>query len=101
MRVIVDQDNCIASGQCVLAGAGVVDQRDEDGIVVLLNNNPPAELHGAVRQAAATCPAWAITVEGVVTGPNQLVIVGAGAAGLTVNSEWIPHSGFITSVVAA
>jgi NADH dehydrogenase FAD-containing subunit len=40
-------------------------------------------------------------VEGVVTGPNQLVIVGAGAAGLTVNSEWIPHSGFITSVVAA
>jgi ferredoxin len=63
MRVIVDQDKCVGSGQCVLAAAGVFDQRDEDGIVVLLNASPPAELYEDVRQAAAVCPALAITVE--------------------------------------
>ena len=62
MRVIVDQDKCVASGQCVLAAAQVFDQRDEDGIVILLDDNPPPELHEAVRQAAAVCPALAITV---------------------------------------
>jgi ferredoxin len=63
MRVIVDQDKCVGSGQCVLAAAGVFDQRDEDGIVVLLNDTPPAQLHEDVRHAAAVCPALAITVE--------------------------------------
>ena len=63
MKVIVDQDKCIASGQCVLSAADVFDQREEDGIVVLLNPDPPAERAGDVRRAAALCPARAITVE--------------------------------------
>jgi cytochrome P450 len=62
-RVFIDQDKCIASGQCVLAAADVFDQRDEDGVVVLLNPDPPAELADDVRQAAAVCPALAIRVE--------------------------------------
>ncbi|GAA1292151.1 ferredoxin [Pseudonocardia aurantiaca] len=62
MRVIADQDKCVGSGQCVLAAAQVFDQREEDGIVTLLIDNPPPELHEAVRQAAAICPALAITV---------------------------------------
>jgi ferredoxin len=60
MRVSVDQDKCVGSGQCVLASAAVFDQRDEDGIVVLLEENPSAELHEGVRQAAGVCPALAI-----------------------------------------
>ncbi|MEU1624457.1 ferredoxin [Streptomyces sp. NPDC020096] len=62
MRVSVDQHKCIASGLCVLALPDVFDQREEDGVVVLLNDNPPPELQEAARQAAANCPSWAITV---------------------------------------
>jgi len=63
MKVIIDQDKCVASGQCVTAAADVFDQRDEDGIAVLLTEDPPAELADDVRQAAALCPALAIHLE--------------------------------------
>jgi ferredoxin len=46
----------------VLFTAQVFDQRDEDGIVTLLNDSPPPEQHQAVRDAAEVCPALAITV---------------------------------------
>ena len=63
MKVTVDQDKCIASGQCVLLAPEVFDQRDEDGVVVLLNSNPPPELDDVVEEAAQVCPSLAITVE--------------------------------------
>ncbi|MFF3743491.1 ferredoxin [Streptomyces kronopolitis] len=63
MRVLIDQDKCCGAGSCVLSAPDVFDQRDEDGIVVLLNAEPPAALHAAVEEAAAICPAAAITVE--------------------------------------
>jgi ferredoxin len=63
LKVIIDQDKCVASGQCVVAAADVFDQRDEDGIVILLNENPPAEQAEDVRHAASVCPALAITIE--------------------------------------
>jgi ferredoxin len=63
MKIIIDQDKCVASGQCVTAAVDVFDQRDEDGIVVLLNDNPPEDLAADVHQAAAVCPALAIIVE--------------------------------------
>jgi ferredoxin len=62
MHVIVDQNRCVASGQCVLAAGAVFDQRDDDGIVLLLDDSPPAELHDDVRRAAALCPARAIAL---------------------------------------
>ena len=63
MKVVIDEDKCVAAGQCVAAAAEVFDQRDEDGIVVLLNENPSAEQAEDVRQAAAVCPAMAISIE--------------------------------------
>jgi ferredoxin len=63
MKVVVDQNICISSGQCVLHAGEVFDQRDEDGVVVLLNENPPDELADEVRAAAAACPARAIHVQ--------------------------------------
>ncbi|ANZ20769.1 MULTISPECIES: ferredoxin [Streptomyces] len=63
MKVIVDQNKCVASGQCVLTAPEVFDQREEDGIVVLLAENPPEGLADDVRQAVALCPAQAIWLE--------------------------------------
>ena len=63
MNVTIDTDRCIAAGQCVLAAPDVFDQRDEDGIVVLLNANPSADLAVDVKRAASLCPALAITIE--------------------------------------
>ncbi|MDT0234837.1 ferredoxin [Curtobacterium sp. BRB10] len=62
MKVILDQDRCVASGQCVVAAMTVFDQRDEDGIAVLLDAEPGPEHEEEVRQAAAVCPALAIRI---------------------------------------
>ncbi|AKG42574.1 ferredoxin [Streptomyces xiamenensis] len=43
-----------------MASPGVFDQRDEDGVVILLEQTPPSALHDEVREAAAVCPAAAI-----------------------------------------
>ncbi|MFD4605664.1 ferredoxin [Streptomyces sp. NPDC058464] len=63
MKVVVDEEKCVAAGQCVAAAMDVFDQREDDGIVVVLNENPPAELADDVRNAAAVCPALAIRIE--------------------------------------
>ncbi|MEU6192267.1 ferredoxin [Streptomyces sp. NPDC047061] len=60
MHVVLDEPKCVASGQCVMAAPDVFDQRDEDGIAILLDANPGEELHAGVREAAAICPAAAI-----------------------------------------
>jgi ferredoxin len=62
MNITVDEGKCCGAGQCVLAAPDVFDQRDDDGIVVLLDATPPPEQYGAVREAAAVCPAVAIDV---------------------------------------
>jgi ferredoxin len=41
----------------------IFDQRDDDGVVVLLNEHPPAEQADNARKAAAGCPALAIHIE--------------------------------------
>ncbi|ETB02044.1 ferredoxin [Mycobacterium avium subsp. paratuberculosis 10-5864] len=63
MKVTVDQDLCASSGNCVMNAPEVFDQRDDDGVVVLLNPHPTAEQAQGVRRAAAACPALAIRVE--------------------------------------
>ena len=62
MRVTIDQEKCIGSGQCVLAAGDVFDQREDDGIVVLLDAEPSPTSHPEVWHAANVCPAQAIAV---------------------------------------
>ncbi|MFI7130644.1 ferredoxin [Nonomuraea sp. NPDC050153] len=62
MKVIVDEVKCCGAGQCVLIAPEVFDQNEDDGIVILLEAEPAADRHAAVREAAAVCPAAAIQV---------------------------------------
>ena len=63
MKVTIDQDRCIGSGQCVTALPEVFDQREEDGTAYPLTATPPARLSGELKRAVTVCPAQAITVE--------------------------------------
>ncbi|MBP2451004.1 ferredoxin [Mycolicibacterium lutetiense] len=63
MKVTVDQDKCVSSGQCVLNAGEVFDQRDEDGVVILLEPTPGPDNIDNARRAAAACPALAINIE--------------------------------------
>ncbi|QZT61424.1 ferredoxin [Mycolicibacterium austroafricanum] len=63
MRVTVDQNKCVSSGQCVLNAGAVFDQRDDDGVVELLIPEPGPEYAEETRKAAAACPALAIHIE--------------------------------------
>ncbi|WP_328869237.1 ferredoxin [Streptomyces sp. NBC_00287] len=60
MRVELDVPKCVASGQCVMAAPDVFDQRDDDGVAVLLQEHPGEELLDEVQEAVAICPAAAI-----------------------------------------
>lgn len=63
MKIVVDQDKCCGAGQCVAVAPELFDQRDEDGIVILLQKHPAANQEEAARQAARICPAQAIKIE--------------------------------------
>jgi ferredoxin len=63
MLVTVDQDKCVSSGMCVMNAAEVFDQRDDDGVVVLLVDQPGPEQAEETRNAAAACPALAIHIK--------------------------------------
>jgi ferredoxin len=60
MKVSVEADKCVAAGHCVVAAPDVFDQNEDDGVVIVLDDEPGPEHHDAVRQAAQLCPAAAI-----------------------------------------
>lgn len=61
MKLTVEPDRCCGSGQCVVLAPDVFDQ-DDDGIVVLLEDEPAQPLHDKVRESAIICPAAAIKI---------------------------------------
>jgi ferredoxin len=63
MRVVVDVERCRGAGLCALTAPEVFDQDEEDGTVVVLVDEPPAELHEAVDAAARLCPNSVIRLE--------------------------------------
>lgn len=63
MHVEIDQDRCCGSGLCVQTSPEIFDQRDEDGIGVVLQAHPEdPELRELALDAAAMCPAAAVKV---------------------------------------
>ncbi|QYX76705.1 MULTISPECIES: ferredoxin [Streptomyces] len=59
MKVELEADKCVASGQCVLAAMDVFDQ-DDDGIAILLEEQVGEDRLDDVKEAVAVCPAAAI-----------------------------------------
>ena len=60
-RVTIDRSKCAGAGLCALNAPKVFDQDDEDGLVVVLDPEPPEELHDAVEDAVRLCPNSVIT----------------------------------------
>jgi ferredoxin len=61
MKVSVDFDICASTGGCTHIAPQVF-KLDGEGFLQILIEEPPAELHAAVTQAADMCPTAAITI---------------------------------------
>jgi len=59
MKIEANRDVCIGAGMCVMTAEEVFDQGD-DGIVVVLEVEVPAEHAAAAARAVASCPSGAL-----------------------------------------
>lgn len=66
MRLVVDVEQCIAAGQCVVTAAEVFDQDEETGVVVVRASVSDAagDLRPDVREAVLLCPSGALSLTG-------------------------------------
>ncbi|MFC8592274.1 ferredoxin [Streptomyces atroolivaceus] len=60
MYIEFDEPKCVAAGQCAMVAPDIFDQRDDDGVAIVLESSPGPEHHDEVREAAAVCPAAAL-----------------------------------------
>lgn len=61
MRIKADTGVCVGAGQCVLTEPAVFDQ-DDDGIVVLLTDQPDDQAAVRAREAVSLCPSQALSI---------------------------------------
>ncbi|MBT2508655.1 ferredoxin [Streptomyces sp. ISL-98] len=62
MKVFLAPEQCVGAGHCVTSAPEVFDQNEDDGVVLLLDDTPDADLADSVHEAADLCPAQAILV---------------------------------------
>ncbi|MFD7898491.1 ferredoxin [Streptomyces sp. NPDC059568] len=63
MKIHIDEHKCVAGGQRVLVAPDVFDQRDEDGIAVLIDASPTSDKTEELQEAVIVCPAAAIRLD--------------------------------------
>lgn len=63
LHVRADRATCCGAGMCTLNAPEVFDQDPEEGLVVVLDPEPPRELHASVWDAVELCPSGAITAD--------------------------------------
>jgi ferredoxin len=63
MKVRVDQSRCMAIGMCTHHAPGLFDQRDSDGVVVVVHEVPPEDQMDALMNAVRSCPMQVISLE--------------------------------------
>jgi ferredoxin len=68
IRIEIDRDKCVGSGNCVFWAPGTFDLDDEGQSVVI---DPDGETEERIRVAAEGCPAQAITVVLDALGPEE------------------------------
>jgi ferredoxin len=61
VKVQADRDVCIQAGNCVMVASAVFDQ-DDDGIVVVLVDEVPADEEDHAREAVKLCPSQALRI---------------------------------------
>ncbi|MFD5878085.1 ferredoxin [Streptomyces yangpuensis] len=61
-RLSIDRGRCIGAGMCAMTAPDVFDQDTEDGLVVLLQEEPATAHVTAARMATGMCPSGAITL---------------------------------------
>ena len=61
VKVVVDFDECASNAVCMGIVPEVFEVRD-DGYLYILNENPPEELRGKLREAVLSCPTGAISL---------------------------------------
>ncbi|WP_329366934.1 ferredoxin [Streptomyces sp. NBC_00669] len=59
LRIELRAEHCVGAGQCVLAAPEVFDQ-DEEGVAVVLDEQPGPAHEDAIREAVDLCPSSAL-----------------------------------------
>jgi ferredoxin len=62
MRIVADLEACIGAGVCVLTAPKIFDQSPDDGHVILLVDEVPADEVRLVREAVDLCPSAALEI---------------------------------------
>jgi ferredoxin len=62
MKVTVDYDLCASNAVCMSIAPEIFEVRD-DGFLYVLNENPGPEFDERMREAVASCPTGAISIE--------------------------------------
>ncbi|MEU4249549.1 ferredoxin [Amycolatopsis sp. NPDC026612] len=63
MKIIADTGKCVGAGQCVLTEPTLFDQSEEDGTVIVLDDQPEGELVEKAREAVHVCPSQALSLQ--------------------------------------
>jgi len=61
-RIRIDESQCIGAGRCVIAAPDLFDQRESDGVVMVMTQSPAPDAYDRAVKAAAQCPARVIEI---------------------------------------
>ena len=62
MDIVVEREQCVGSGQCIMRMPDVFTSDEEDGLVELVDAHGAGHDERAVRDIAHSCPVQAISV---------------------------------------
>mgnify|MGYP006187950571 FL=1 len=63
MKVTADRAACTGSGNCVRLAPEWFDQDEDEGLVILTSDSPPAEFIELMRDVVDMCPTRALELE--------------------------------------